>query len=197
MDSPLFGQQLFPEPLKSLVESHEQTKTKSPISALLGSAPFKPFVFPASSFEYGIVALKEAPTPEHLQTCENPQHAADYWRLHIPRNPYFNRECECLVALFLNTRKKIKGHQLISIGTLDTILIHPREVFKLAILTSAAGIVLAHNHPSGDATPSEADIKVTRDLVRASQILKIELIDHIVMGNPKHSSLRELGYMSL
>ena len=94
----------------------------------------------------------------------------------------------------LNTRRRVKGHQLVSIGTLDTILIHPREVFRLAIMTCASAIVLIHNHPSGEATPSEADIKVTRDLIRAGQLLKIEVLDHVVMGNPNHCSLRELGY---
>jgi DNA repair protein RadC len=88
----------------------------------------------------------------------------------------------------------------ISQGTLDTLLVHPREVFKPAIAANAAAIVLVHNHPSGDPTPSEADIKVTRDLIRAGQLLKIEVLDHIIIGRktqerPKdYSSLRELGY---
>jgi DNA repair protein RadC len=96
--------------------------------------------------------------------------------------------------LFLTTRKRVKGHQLVTIGTMDTLLVHAREVFRTAILTSAAAIVLAHNHPSGDPTPSEADIKVTRDLIRAGQLLKIEVIDHVVMGQPNFMSLRALGY---
>ncbi len=83
---------------------------------------------------------------------------------------------------------------LVSIGTMDTILCHPREIFRLAIMASAAAIIIAHSHPSGDPTPSEADIKITRDLIRAGQLLKIEVLDHIVIGNPNHSSLRSLGY---
>jgi DNA repair protein RadC len=83
---------------------------------------------------------------------------------------------------------------------LDTILVHPREVFQSAISARASAIVLVHNHPSGDPTPSEADIKVTRDLIRAGQLLKIEILDHVILGRatvdrPKDfSSLRELGY---
>jgi len=77
---------------------------------------------------------------------------------------------------------------------MDTILVHPREVFRLAVAASASAMVLAHNHPSGDPTPSEADVKVTRDLIRAGQILKIEVLDHIIIGNPNHNSLRALGY---
>jgi hypothetical protein len=98
-------------------------------------------------------------------------------------HPYFNPECECFVVLMLNTRRRVKGHYLVSIGTMDALLVHPREVFRLAIMTSAAALVLAHNHPSGDSTPSEADIRVTHDLIRAGQLLKIEVLDHVVIGN--------------
>jgi DNA repair protein RadC len=136
----------------------------------------------------------ECPTPESLALCDTPQKVADYWRLHVPSHPHFSQECECFVVLMLNTRRRVKGHYLVSVGTQDTILVHPREVFRLAIMTAAAAIVLTHNHPSGEATPSEADVKVTRDLIRAGQLLKIEVLDHVVMGQPGHSSLRELGY---
>ena len=61
-------------------------------------------------------------------------------------------------------------------------------------MASAAAIIIAHNHPSGESTPSEADIKITRDLIRAGQLLKIEVLDHIVIGNPNHQCLRSLGY---
>ena len=71
---------------------------------------------------------------------------------------------------------------------------HPREIFRVAIMTAASAVVVMHNHPSGESTPSEADIKVTRDLIRAGQLLKMEVIDHVVMGNGNRSSLRELGY---
>lgn len=106
-------------------------------------------------------------------------------------------ETECLVVLMLNTRRRIKGHYFVSIGTADTLLTHPREIFRLAIMVSASAIILAHNHPSGDPTPSEADIRVTRDIARAGQLLKLELLDHIILGNPRHISLRELGYLTL
>jgi DNA repair protein RadC len=144
--------------------------------------------------EFKVVALRDCPVPSDLLICETPDHAADYWRMHVATHPYFNPECECFVVLLLNTRKRVKGHQLVTIGTMDTLLVHAREVFRAAIVSCAAAIVLIHNHPSGDATPSEADIKVTRDLIRAGQLLKIDVVDHVVMGNPNRSSLRELGY---
>lgn len=143
--------------------------------------------------EFKVVALRDCPVPESMLVCETPDHAADYWRLHIATHPYFNPECECFVVLLLNTRRRVKGHQLVTIGTIDTLLVSPREVFRGAVVASAAAIVLMHNHPSGDPTPSEADIKVTRDLIRAGQLLKIEVLDHVIIGNPNRVSLRELG----
>ena len=110
------------------------------------------------------------------------------------------KNVEAFQVLLLNTRKKLIRVEEISEGTLDTILVHPREVFRAAITANAAGIVLVHNHPSGDPAPSEADIKVTRDLIRAGQLLKIEVVDHVIIGHATssrtkdYSSLRELGY---
>lgn len=102
--------------------------------------------------------------------------------------------------VLLNTRRKLLHVHHVSDGTLDTLLVHPREVFRLAISRNASSIVLVHNHPSGDPTPSDADVKVTRDLIRAGQLLKIEVLDHIILGQrtperPRdYVSLRELGY---
>ena len=109
-------------------------------------------------------------------------------------------DVENFQVVLLNTRRRLIRVDHISRGTLDTILVHPREVFKTAIAANAAALVLAHNHPSGDPTPSEADIKVTRDLIRAGQLLKIEVLDHVIIGRataerPRdYVSLRELGY---
>ena len=105
---------------------------------------------------------------------------------------YFNPECECFVVLLLNTRRR--GHHLVSFGTMNTVLVHPREVFWVAVICGAVGIVLMHNHPSGEPQPSEADIKVTRDLIRAGQLMQIDVVDHVIVGNGKHCSLRELGH---
>lgn len=146
--------------------------------------------------EWRVIALRECPMPEAMLLCDTPQHAADYWRTHVTQAPYFNPDVECFIVLHLNTRRRVRGHHLASIGTLDTILVHPREVFRAAVIAGAAAIVLMHNHPSGEPQPSEADIKVTRDLIRAGQLLKIEVLDHVIVGNPNHCSLRELGYFS-
>jgi DNA repair protein RadC len=156
----------------------------------------KPFKFPAGPYEYKVTALRECPTPESMQLCDTPDKAADYWRLHIAGHEHFRPECECLAVLLLNTRQRVKGHHLVSIGTMDTILVHPREIFRLAIFTAASALIAMHNHPSGESTPSQADIKVTRDLIRAGQLLKMELLDHVIVGTGNFSSLRSLGYFA-
>ena len=107
---------------------------------------------------------------------------------------------ETFQVVFVNTRRRLMAVEMISQGTLDTLLVHPREVFASAITRRASAIILAHSHPSGDPTPSEADIKVTRDLIRAGQLLRIEVLDHVILGRrteqrPKdYFSLREGGY---
>jgi DNA repair protein RadC len=107
---------------------------------------------------------------------------------------------ETFHVLLLNTRRRLIRMEKISQGTLDTLLVHPREVFKAAISANAAAVVLVHNHPSGDPTPSEGDIRVTRDLIRAGQLLKIDVLDHVIIGARSQNrakdyvSLKELGY---
>jgi DNA repair protein RadC len=102
--------------------------------------------------------------------------------------------------VLLNTRRKLIRIEKISQGTLDSVLVHPREVFKSAISANASALVIVHNHPSGDPMPSDSDIKVTRDLIRAGQLLKIDVLDHVILGKrteerPRdYVSLRELGY---
>jgi DNA repair protein RadC len=111
-----------------------------------------------------------------------------------------NETTERLQLILLNTRRRLIRHERLAHGTQDTLLVNPREVFRSAILANASALVLAHNHPSGDPTPSEADIRVTRDLIRAGQLLRIDVLDHVIMGHktPERSqdyvSLRELGY---
>ena len=95
--------------------------------------------------------------------------------------------------ILLNPRNRIIGISTISIGTLNASLVHPREVFKDAITHSAASVVLAHNHPSGDPEPSEDDIKITKKLVESGKILGIEVIDHIIIGKNNFCSYKERG----
>jgi len=94
-------------------------------------------------------------------------------------------------VVILNTKNQVLAVDTISVGSLNSSLVHPREVFKPAVLKSAAAVILLHNHPSGDATPSSEDMEITRRLAEAGKILGIEVLDHIIIGDHVFTSLKE------
>ena len=100
---------------------------------------------------------------------------------------------ELLIALLLNVKGEVESKEIISIGELAATNVHPREVFSPAIRKGAAGIVVVHNHPSGDPTPSQDDILATRRLIEASRIVGIKLVDHVIIGNGDYVSLKVEG----
>ncbi|WP_141334305.1 DNA repair protein RadC [Paenibacillus sp. tmac-D7] len=102
---------------------------------------------------------------------------------------------EHFVCLFLNTKNHVIGQETLSMGSLNASIVHPREVFRAAIKRSSASIVCAHNHPSGDPTPSPEDIQMTKRLVEAGDIVGIEVLDHLIIGDLRFVSLKELGLM--
>ena len=140
--------------------------------------------------EFKVMPVRECTATALVDT---PERASEYWKTNIPQADWYEPAKEAVVVLILNSRRRIIGHNLVTLGCLDTCFIHPREVFRPAIVAAGSAIILMHNHPSGDPTPSEADIKVTRDLIRAGQLLKVELLDHVIVGD-RWMSLRELGY---
>ncbi|WP_068674502.1 DNA repair protein RadC [Oceanobacillus sp. Castelsardo] len=102
---------------------------------------------------------------------------------------------EHFVALFLDTKNQVIHRQTIFIGSLNASIVHPRELFREAVKRSAASIIVAHNHPSGDPSPSKEDIHVTRRLVESGKMIGIELLDHLIIGDRKFISLKEKGYL--
>jgi DNA repair protein RadC len=100
---------------------------------------------------------------------------------------------EMVVVLDLSTKNRVLSKRLVSLGVLDASFIHPREVFRGAITSAASSIVVVHNHPSGDTTPSKEDLGVTRQLIAAGSIIGIPIVDHIIVGGGAHSSIRECG----
>jgi DNA repair protein RadC len=114
---------------------------------------------------------------------------ADAWRLVAPRLAMTDREH--FLAILLSSKHGVIDVALVAIGTLNATLVHPREVFKEAVRQSAAAVVLAHNHPSGDPTPSPEDHALTSQLLAAGEILGIRVMDHIVVGDARFISLRE------
>lgn len=102
---------------------------------------------------------------------------------------------EHFICLFLNTKNHVIGQETLSIGSLNASIVHPREVFLAAIQRSSASIICVHNHPSGDPAPSPEDVELTRRLAEAGQIIGIEVLDHIIIGDHRISSLKEMGFM--
>jgi DNA repair protein RadC len=101
---------------------------------------------------------------------------------------------EVFAVLFLGTRQHVLAYHEVGRGTLDTVLVTPREVFKAAILANAAAVILAHSHPSGDPTPTPDDIALTRRLAAAGTLLGIEVLDHLIVADERYVSFRELGW---
>lgn len=143
--------------------------------------------------EFKVMTVRET-VKDYL--AETPQKIATFLRENVPASSWFDPDKEAFIAILLNTRTRIIGFNLVSLGILDQCIVHPREVFRPAIVAAANRIVLAHNHPSGETTPSDADIKMTQNLIRAGQLLKIEVIDHVIWSaqNESYKSLREMGY---
>ena len=104
---------------------------------------------------------------------------------------------EHFVMIALDTKNKIIGFHVVSIGTLNETLTHPREIFKAAFMMNAARIILAHNHPSGDPTPSDVDIAITKRLCTAGRLLDVPVLDHIIVGEHRSVSFAdpEYGYI--
>ena len=98
---------------------------------------------------------------------------------------------EHFIALYLNARNQLVYKETISMGTLNANLVHPREVFEPALKHSAAGIMVAHNHPSGDPKPSEDDLEITKRLLEAGKMMGVELLDHVIIATSNHFSFKE------
>jgi len=116
-----------------------------------------------------------------------PEEVVDYLKERLGKE-----KKEHFLVLALDSRNKLIKITDVSVGTLDANLVHPREVFKEVILAHAAQVILAHNHPSGDAQPSEEDLEITKRLVEAGKILGIEVLDHIIISQNSYSSFRKL-----
>ncbi len=147
--------------------------------------------------DFGVIRLRELPVP--MACCDTPDRIYDYWMANIATAVWYSQEVESLCVIHLNTRRRATGFHLAGIGTLDTVLMSPREILRTAILRNASAIVVAHSHPSGDPKPSEADLRATRELIQAGRIIRIEVLDHVVVRRsaPDHprpwASLWELG----
>lgn len=141
-----------------------------------------------ASFELGRrIAVS---TKEKKKKIATPKQVA---KLFLPEMSTLQKEC--CKGVYIDARKRIIKEETIFVGTLNQSLIHPREIFEIAIREGAAGVVLVHNHPSGDPKPSHEDILITKQLKDAGAILGIPFLDHIIIGDNSYYSLKEKGYL--
>ncbi len=144
-----------------------------------------------AAFELGARVAREESQSTLLETPEQVYAAFGPQLAHESR--------EHVVVAVVDTRLRQVASELVSIGTINQALTHPREILRPVITRSAYGFILLHNHPTGDPTPSNADIEMTKSLTKASRLMQVELLDHVIIGRPSHGrkpffSFREAGY---
>lgn len=130
--------------------------------------------------------------------ADSPEKIYDFYKSIVENDPGYEVEKEHVVAICLNTRLTVTGWHMVSVGSLSECTCYPREIFRPVIAKCSHGFILAHNHPSGDPSPSQADEQITRRIREASDLLKISLIDHLIIGEPApgrtpYYSFREAG----
>lgn len=152
---------------------------------------------PVQSFQFKVTRVGE---PIVAPKADQPELCVDYWHTIMPTMPWFDENKEHLIVLMLDSRLHITGHALVSVGTLNETIAHPRDVFRPVIIAGANAFVLMHNHPSGDSSPSQADHSLTRRLGEGAELLRVALLDHCIVGKPadgrqSYFSFREAGVL--
>ena len=142
-------------------------------------------------YEYRVKLVKE--------TTVSYGHAADIKSstdiVYYMKNFIADSDREMCAILLLDTKNRVNGIHMVSIGSLNAAIVHPREVFKAAILANSAAIAIGHNHPSGESTPSREDCEITKRLTEAGDILGIRVLDHVVIGQNDYYSFADRGMM--
>ena len=137
---------------------------------------------------YGVKVVREPQLPFPKPAIDGPAGAVE-----ILRRQLALEDREVFAVVLMDARNQVLGINTVSIGSLTASVVHPREVFKAAILMNAANIILAHNHPSGDPSPSKDDIDLTRRLHKAGELLGIEVLDHLILTDTDFLSFKEKG----
>jgi DNA repair protein RadC len=146
-----------------------------------------------SVFEVRVQRLNEVPGAFRIDT---PVDAVTFWQSYLVQMPWYDPEREMCAVVHLNTKHIPIGHSLVSIGSVNETIVHPREVFRAAVAMGAHSVLLMHNHPSGDPSPSSADRSITEKVKAAGEVLQIKLVDHVIVGSEGRSfSFREAGYL--
>ena len=142
--------------------------------------------------QFRVTAVQDEPPPPLV--LDSPESIVDAWKDLVGAMPWFDPEKEHMVVFVLNARLGLKGWNVVSVGSTSETTCHPREVLRPVLVAAGHSFIVAHNHPSGDPSPSRADREVTKRLRDAADLLQVRLIDHVVIGsNPPSFSFREAG----
>ena len=145
------------------------------------------------SYELKLTRVREV---GESRPITGPEEAAEYWHEVIEERSWFHQTREHVVTLLLDNRRNIVGHHLVSIGTLNECLAHPRDILGPVLCGAAQFFILMHNHPSGDPSPSQADHSLTKRINEGANLLCVEMADHVVIGAQKRFfSFREAGLL--
>lgn len=139
---------------------------------------------------YKIQLVRDGSQGSNIKKLNNPEDAVPIIEAYLE-----GADREHFIALLLDTKNQLIGINTVTTGTLNSAIIHPREVFKPAVLSNAAAILIAHNHPSGDPNPSREDIELTNRLIKAGEIMGIAILDHIVIGEHEAFSFKGHGLL--
>ncbi|MBO8164216.1 MAG: DNA repair protein RadC [Brevibacillus sp.] len=142
---------------------------------------------------YQVKLQKVGSLPVATRSIYKPADAAAIFQAYLEQHCHTDREN--IIGMYLNTKNQVVGMSTIHTGSLNVSLINPREVFTEAVLHKAASVILCHNHPSGNPSPSREDIQITSSLQQAGEVLDIPVLDHIILGHNQFLSLKEKGYM--
>ena len=143
------------------------------------------------SYELKLTRVREVGASRSITS---PEEAAEYWHEVIEERSWFHQTREHVVTLLLDNRRNIVGHHLVSIGTLNECLAHPRDILGPVLCGAAQFFILMHNHPSGDPSPSQADHSLTKRIRDGANLLCVELTDHVIVGaREEYFSFREAG----
>ena len=125
------------------------------------------------------------------QKITDAEEVFDFWQKTVTRQPWFDEDRETSIAIMLDKKMNVKAWNLVSIGTDGNCFLDIKGVFRCAVACSASSVIVVHNHPSGECEPSPNDLCITTGLVKAGQILGIQVLDHLVIGGKQHCSFRD------
>jgi DNA repair protein RadC len=145
------------------------------------------------AYQFKVVRMGKALKAEHFADRDV---ALKFWNKTIMRAQWFEQDKEQVVALFLDAERNVMGYNLVSIGSDRVSVASPREIFRAAIVAGAWGIVLMHNHPSGDTTPSGADKSTTATIIMAGELVEVHLLDHLIVNREGTSYTSVLKVMN-